>query len=111
GREWNPGGFHRDISDAVAAARISGAGTEMRKLSASYPYPREKPVGVLPALYRATGSPTNQNRSPGFLAKDFDSVAVSVVICAVLSALRPPRTASTRRAVTTSHSSRPVAVS
>ena len=53
----------------------------------------------------------NQKRSPGFFANGFDSLAVTDLIPAVLSALRRSTTASTSRAVTTSHSSSPVAVS
>ena len=53
----------------------------------------------------------NQNRSPGFFANGLDSAAVTVVIRAVLSAVLRPSTASTRRSVTTSHSSNCPAVS
>src|SRR5439155_22670844 len=59
GSEWNPGGLHRDIGDAVAAARISGAGDREPEALRLVSVPEGKPVGVLPALYRATGSPMN----------------------------------------------------
>src|SRR5882762_4359771 len=71
GREWNPGGFHRDISDAVAAARISGAGDRDAEALRLVSVPEGKPRRSIASVVESDGQPHEPEPFPGLLGEGF----------------------------------------